>query len=374
MYYFFIVMWWKLWLRNSRYFQYYAKNGTCKFGSNCKFDHPRESGFVPVALNNSGFPLRLGEKECSYYMKTGHCKFGGTCKFHHPELGFLTETPGMYPPVQPSPISSPHPYPHHSNWQMGRPAVVPGSFLPGPYPPMMLPPTVMPMQGWNPYVSPMNQTTPAGGQQAVPAGPSYGLSHQEPTSAVTYGSHYAQLYSSSGTSSSNIQEYVFPERPGQPECEHYMKTGTCKYGAACKYHHPQYFSGPKSNCILSPLGLPLRPGSQRCAYYAHHGFCKFGPTCKFDHPMGTPNYSLPAPSLTDVPVAPYPHTFSVTPIAPYLLPPDPRPQYTLAKDPSAYPPQAPGTTYGPVGAISKVYARHTLIRSPTSGAAGMQAS
>lgn len=118
----------------------------------------------------------------------------------------------------------------------------------------------------------MNQTTPAGGQQAVPAGPSYGLSHQEPTSAVTYGSHYAQLYSSSGTSSSNIQEYAFPERPGQPECEHYMKTGTCKYGAACKYHHPQYFSGPKSNCILSPLGLPLRPVSRSHACFHSRSF------------------------------------------------------------------------------------------------------
>jgi hypothetical protein len=43
----------------SCYFQYYAKNGTCKFGSNCKFDHPREGGFVPVTLNSGGFPLRL---------------------------------------------------------------------------------------------------------------------------------------------------------------------------------------------------------------------------------------------------------------------------------------------------------------------------
>ena len=93
-----------------------------------------------------------GEKECSYYMKTGHCKFGGTCKFHHPELGILSETPTMYPSVQPSPVSSPHPYPHLANWQMGRPPVVPGSFLPGSYPPMMLPPTLMPMQGWNPYI------------------------------------------------------------------------------------------------------------------------------------------------------------------------------------------------------------------------------
>ena len=119
---------------------------------------------------------------------------------------------------------------------------------------------------------PMNQVTPAGGQQAVPVGASYGLSHQGPTSAMTYGSHYAQLYSSSGTSSSNIQEYAFPERPGQPECEHYMKTGTCKYGAACKYHHPQYFSGPKSNCILSPLGLPLRPVSRSHACFHSRSF------------------------------------------------------------------------------------------------------
>lgn len=114
-------------------------------------------------------------------------------------------------------------------------------------------------------------------------------------------------------------------------------------------------------------------GSQPCAYYAHHGFCKFGPTCKFDHPMGTPNYSISASSLTDVPVAPYPHSFPVTPMPPYLPSSDLRPQYTLVKDSSANPP-APGTTYGPVGSISKVYAPHTLIRSPASAAAGMQAS
>jgi hypothetical protein len=55
---FFTVMWWELMLHNFFFLQYYAKNGTCKFGSNCKFDHPRESGFVLVALNSSGYPLR----------------------------------------------------------------------------------------------------------------------------------------------------------------------------------------------------------------------------------------------------------------------------------------------------------------------------
>jgi len=49
---------WELRLQILLISQYYAKNGTCKFGSNCKFDHPREGGFAPVALNSSGFPLR----------------------------------------------------------------------------------------------------------------------------------------------------------------------------------------------------------------------------------------------------------------------------------------------------------------------------
>ncbi|XP_062207550.1 LOW QUALITY PROTEIN: zinc finger CCCH domain-containing protein 5-like [Phragmites australis] len=347
--------------------EYYVKNGTCKFGSNCKYDHPKEGGFAPVVLNSSGYPLRSGEKECSYYIKTGHCKFGATCKFHHPEY-VVSETPSM----QPSTISSPHPYPHLANWQMGRPPVVPGSFLPGSYPPMMLPSTVMPMQGWNPYISPMNQVTPAGGQQTIQAGSPYGLSHHGPTSVVTYGSHYAPLYSLAGPSSSNKQEYGFPERPGQPECEHYMKTGTCKFGATCKYHHP-HFSATMSNCMLSLLGLPLRPGSQPCAYFAQNGFCKFGPTCKFDHPMGTLNYSPSVSSLTDVPVAPYPINFPVAPMAPSPSSSDLQPQYTLTMESSANQPAVPGTTYGPIGSISKVSAPHTLIRSPTSTAAGMQA-
>ncbi|CAN6380921.1 unnamed protein product [Urochloa humidicola] len=84
-----------------------------------------------VPLNSSGLPLCQGENECSYYMKTGHCKFEATCKFHHPELGFLSETPTMYPAVQPSPISSPHPYQHLTNWQMRRAPIFRRSFLPG---------------------------------------------------------------------------------------------------------------------------------------------------------------------------------------------------------------------------------------------------
>ncbi|XP_047056405.1 zinc finger CCCH domain-containing protein 5-like [Lolium rigidum] len=348
--------------------EYYMKNGSCKFGSNCKYNHPREGGSVqPVVLNSSGYPLRQGEKECSYYIKTGHCKFGSTCKFHHPqgpEPGVVSEAPNMYPPVQPLPISSSLPYPPLANWQLGRPSVLPGSYFPGSYPPMMHPSAVMPMQGWNPYMSPMNQVASAGGQQTVQAGPLYGLSHQGPPSGVAYGSNYAPLPSSTWPSS-NKQEVVFPERPGQPECHHYMKTGTCKFGATCKYNHPQYLSTPRSNYMLSPLGLPIRPGAQPCVYYSQHGFCKYGPGCKFDHPLGALSYSPSASSLGDMPIAPYP-SLPAAPMAPSPSSSVPRPEYILGKDSSAYQPASPGTTFGPSGPMSKVYAPHMLLRPPTS--------
>ncbi|RZS04934.1 hypothetical protein BHM03_00035350 [Ensete ventricosum] len=53
-------------------------------------------------------------------------------------------------------------------------------------------------------------------------------------------------------------ENIFPERPGQPECQFYMKTGDCKFGAVCKFHHPKERLVPVPNCVLSPLGLPLQ--------------------------------------------------------------------------------------------------------------------
>ena len=112
-------------------------------------------------------------------------------------------------------------------------------------------------------------------------------------------------------------------------------------------------------------------GSQPCAYYAQHGFCKFGPTCKFDHPVGSLSYSPSVSSLTDMPVAPFPFSFPVTPMA--RSSPDLQTQYSLNKESVANPP-LPGTTYGHAGYVSKVYAPHTLIRCPASTAAGMQAS
>ena len=31
----------------------------------------------------------------------------------------------------------------------------------------------------------------------------------------------------------------YPIRPGEPDCSYFLKSGTCKFGATCKFNHPQ---------------------------------------------------------------------------------------------------------------------------------------
>ena len=40
--------------------------------------------------------------------------------------------------------------------------------------------------------------------------------------------------------------------------QYYLKTGTCKFGATCKYHHPRDKAGSTGRVHLNVLGLPLR--------------------------------------------------------------------------------------------------------------------
>lgn len=39
----------------------------------------------------------------------------------------------------------------------------------------------------------------------------------------------------------------------------YLKTGTCKFGASCKFHHPKHSGGSMSHVPLNIYGYPLRP-------------------------------------------------------------------------------------------------------------------
>lgn len=330
--------------------QYYARTGSCKFGASCKYHHPRQAAGTtpPVSLNCYGYPLRVGEKECSYYVKTGQCKFGATCKFHHPQpAGGQMIAPSPVPQVSPLPMPVPSPIyqtvqpPSGPSQQqygvlVARPPLLHGSFVQGPYGPMVMSPTMVPFSGWSPY----QMQAPAGSPVLPSSNPLsvgstqlYGITQlPSPTTAYTqlpspttaYTGPYqssgpsAGPYQSSGPSTgpsgSSQKEHSLPERPDQQECQHYMKTGDCKFGSTCRYHHPPDMGAPKVN--LSPIGLPLRPGAQPCTHYTQRGFCKFGSACKFDHPTGSLSYSPSASSLSDMPVAPYPVGSAIGTLAP----------------------------------------------------------
>lgn len=95
-------------------------------------------------------------------------------------------------------------------------------------------------------------------QPAVGSGSVYGITQLSP-SAPAYTGAYQPIPTTIGPSSSSQKEHSFPERPDQPECQFYMKTGSCKFGSSCRYHHPPLeLAAPKTNVLLSPLGLPLR--------------------------------------------------------------------------------------------------------------------
>ncbi|CAN7010060.1 hypothetical protein IGI04_011587 [Brassica rapa subsp. trilocularis] len=286
--------------------QHFMRTGTCKYGGSCKYHHPRQGGgsVAPVSLSYLGYPLRSGEKECSYYMRTGQCKFGLTCRFNHPvpqPQQQQPQTQTIYPTLQSQPMPSAQQY----GLVLTRPSLLPGSYLPSPYgPPMVLPPGMVTYPNWNPYPASLTAmpSPGTGTQQSIGTSSVYGMAPLSPS-----GTAYTGTYQSGGPSLTTSKEEPFPQRPDQPECQYFMRTGDCKFGASCRYHHPLDAVQTNTGVLLSPIGLPLRPGVAQCTHFAQHGICKFGPACKFDHSMASSlSYSPSASSLTDMPVAPYP--------------------------------------------------------------------
>ncbi|XP_006829499.2 zinc finger CCCH domain-containing protein ZFN-like isoform X2 [Amborella trichopoda] len=286
--------------------QYFLKTGTCKFGPTCKYHHPsdrHESG--PVPLNVSGLPVRQGEKACAYYLRTGSCKFGVACKFNHPQPAALspvlavTGSSGYGSAGSSLSLpSGPPPYVGGlSAWTLPRGPYVSSPRLQGSptYMPIILSPSqgmISSPQGWSSYPNPGSPLASSDGSNVV-----Y-MQSTEPASSgpMRMPSPFVhQLLPA-------LQNGLFPERPDQPECQYYMKTGDCKFGASCKYHHPLERAMPLTNCALGPLGLPLRPGQPLCTFYSKYGICKFGPTCKFDHTVVAPlNYGFPNVSTPEMP-------------------------------------------------------------------------
>ncbi|MBA0872826.1 hypothetical protein Goshw_021443, partial [Gossypium schwendimanii] len=287
---------------------YYLKTGTCKFGATCKFHHPRDKAGIAgrVSLNYLGYPLRPNETECAYYLRTGQCKFGRTCKFHHPQptnmMVSLRGSP-IYPTV-PSPTTSGQQsfLGGLTNWS--RASFIPSPRWQGPssYAPLILPQGMVSVPSWNAYgasVSSSENLQQTNGNNQI-----YGTSRPNESASAGSQALFSQFRSGSAPVGFYAlqRENVFPERPGEPECQFYMKTGDCKFGAVCRFHHPRERVLPAPDCILSPIGLPLRPGEPLCIFYSRYGICKFGPSCKFNHPMGVFTFNYSASSPFEAPV------------------------------------------------------------------------
>ncbi|KAL8205281.1 hypothetical protein R6Q57_008832 [Mikania cordata] len=192
-------------------YQYFMKTGVCKYGSTCKFNHPRGTGLI--VFNTFGLPMREGEDPCSHYLRTGSCIFGFKCKFHHPEPSLDRLNP---------PISKPLP-----NAPAVAPACISGAY-PWSYLPVNLSSSVRTRE-WNPYIGNM-----------CPVLSTNSLTCVDQVYPLTPGSH-------------------LPERPGEPECSYFMNNGTCKYGSDCKFHHPRKNMVQSDATSFSLFGLPLRP-------------------------------------------------------------------------------------------------------------------
>eukprot|EP00249_Psilotum_nudum_P023415 c28863_g3_i1 orf=1270-2199(+) len=237
-------------------------------------------------------------------MRTCTCKFGVSCRFNHPEpaaVGTLVSMPGssLFPGAGPSgSIPAPQPYPIGlPAWPIARAPYLSGPGIQGPsnFTPMFLPSprSAVSMPGWTTFQGQI--ASPDRVQQPIRASYIYGAAPpQDPSLQATFSPYMA------GSSTLGVRSSQYPERPGQPECLYYMKTGECKFGDRCRFHHPRERGFPSTPYALNSMGLPLRPEAPPCTFYSRHGFCKFGSTCKFDHPL---NLSISA--VPEMPSAQY---------------------------------------------------------------------
>ncbi|XP_058749072.1 zinc finger CCCH domain-containing protein 67-like [Vicia villosa] len=252
--------------------KYYSRSGGCMFGKDCKFDHSRGkySAVQVLEFNFLGLPIRLGEKECPYYMQTGSCKFGATCKFNHPD----PTTVGGYDSTSAYGNGSSISLHNVSQSSSTRKFNETATFVPIIISPS---PGVSPRSSeWNGYQAPIYLSE----RGTHPPSP-YAVKNP----AIETNAH---MHRHKQTSAEE-----FPERPGEPECSFFLKTGDCKFKFHCKFHHPKNRITRSPPCSLSDKGLPLRPGQNTCTHYSRYGICKFGPACKFDHPINMPPPTMP---------------------------------------------------------------------------------
>lgn len=255
--------------------EYYTKHQECKYGCTCKNNHPEMPVLPPnmvpkqqpmlgaagrlamgttpaTGMNSKGFPMRPGATPCSFYMKTETCKFGATCQFDHPEDTGLAGAS-----IAANPLA--------------------GKFR------------AVPADSYNSKGYPLRV-----GAEIC----SFFAKTGECKFSATCKFDHTEGVEYEGAATA-VNSLGYPLRPGQPPCAFYSKTGVCSYGPTCKFDHPEEYAvlnqgaeAPPKKPPVAPAvgfnsqGLPMRPGSQPCSFFLKTGSCSYGATCRWDHPEG----------------------------------------------------------------------------------------
>ncbi len=85
---------------NAKDCKHYLDHGTCFYGTNCKFNHPKNKMLKTIniakELNDVDLPLRPDKENCPFYMKSGKCSYGKTCQFNHPDYQSVKDIIASY--------------------------------------------------------------------------------------------------------------------------------------------------------------------------------------------------------------------------------------------------------------------------------------
>jgi len=312
---------------------FYLRTGQCKYGGQCIWNHPANvtPGINRASLNSLGYPLNLGEQDCSFFMRTGFCRYGATCRHAHPESGapmvvrVPTEAGGHNISTSTSEDLPSRPGNQPCNHFLKTGTCKFGSTCKFDHPTNNNDPQWLAIAQSLGNQNRDSSTHANAVSDGLPVRPgATPCSFYLKTGQCAFGErckfdHPPGLGGSQASSSglptaadgSPLSSQGLPLRPGGVPCAHYLKTGTCKFGASCMFDHPEGLGGTleggqasselsgledamksinpgtgPDGSPLSTLGLPLRPGKQQCSFYLKTGSCKFGAKCIFDHPEG----------------------------------------------------------------------------------------
>ncbi|OAY82780.1 Zinc finger CCCH domain-containing protein 8 [Ananas comosus] len=281
---------------------YYMKTQKCKFGSRCKFNHPKEMNGEGNEISDvSVLPERPSEPLCTFYAKTGKCKFGANCKFHHPkdiQIPLSGEDAGATVKAEAAEIDGLAG--GDSMLTMTHVTITPALFHNSKGLPIRPGETDCPFYmktGSCKYGATCRYNHPDRYAITPPLAAAVGQTVLHPTATnLPFGvlNPTANLFQSFNLQPTHaslaLAPTVYPQRPGEVECDYYMKTGQCKFADRCRFHHPIDRAAPVSdakqtlNVKLTLAGLPRREGATACSFYMKTGMCKFGSNCRFDHP------------------------------------------------------------------------------------------